>query len=625
MSDDDVMNALRGMHKATSGTASSSDSDVINALHSMHSQMGGGTPSAPTSSPWRYPKMAAEAVNAGIASIPNAAITGMNLLNRHVTSPLLNAASSALGGPEIPYHEVPTWNPSTPEAAPQEGTWEPYAAGALSGAASALAGGTLARAVYGGLGAVQSGARAISPLLSSVGSELGRLGNEVMSSGAIPGMAGVTAENVLPKEASPSTKSLVGFGAGLGASLAAGAVAPRDEFASVANRMAPETRVADPKDAVAVAGRSMQEAIRSWKTGDPVVDPNTGQTVLTNPDSLPVKVEALKVPMMAKAGGATTDYANTINLLQNLSTRGGGSQPLLDAISPMLPQTLLRSFQAMAQGGKGITAISPSGQTTLLGVTSPIEEALTARSEFGKMMGDPRLIPKGVDTTQVKAIYSALSSDIGETMKSAGAAEEWKNYNEQTNKMYKAAESTFSKLVSADNETNETVRPEDAISRVWSSAAGGKKVSSDLEHLREHIPPAADEAAAGFLLNQPQNWPKLPERAKTALVPNPWDRRALDGASSQPVSPVVRGLEALAPGSGAFFGEVGGRAINSLLASPDNPLVNPDYLAVLLGGAPVAARAIHSVLKNPSAIRRPLQGGIAGASAIPLLQEENKK
>ena len=573
-------------------------------------------PKGPQDQSWlRYPRMGLQAINAGLATVPNAAITGMNLLNR-ATNPLVSGISTALGGPPIPYHEVPQINPMTADVQPEPGTWEPYAAGALSGASAVLGQGALARGVY-------AGAKAGLPLAENIIPELARMGREAFTYGAVPGAAATGAEE-LTKGQSPQARELAGIGTGtVAAILSHKALGAGNEFESIARRLGPTSTGTPAGDVPIVAGRAAQEAIRDWKTGNPTYDPTTGQ-VTYSPGSMPATIEALKAPMMAKAGGvAQTDYGNTIQALQQLTSKGGFSQPFLNAISPMLPQSLLRAFGQMAAGGRGIHAIAPSGQTTLLGVTTPVEEALTARSDFGKLISNPRLIPGGIEPTQIDTIYRALSQDIGKAMHSVGAGDEWENYNAQTSRMYKAAENTFSKVVGSDKSANETVRPEDAANYLWNH---GKKGASDLSLLREFVPSAADEISAGFLRHQPEKWATLPESSKAALVPSPWDRAALDASTPHPASPFAKLQHAVEPGASAVVGEYAGKAANSALnALHSNIFIDPEVAAIVAAGGPAAIRFAHETLMNPRQLRVPVYGALAGASTNPLVIEEEKR
>lgn len=565
------------------------DSMSEDEINKVLSSQGGSEAPASAGSSWSHiPGMLGQAaINGGIAALnapAQLADLGNSLTAKYLPDILTRPINS------IDWHnplgEAPAAKPETgelptipylnnPSLAPQPGTYEPYLAGAVSGATSLLGAG-LARA---GTFALRKGLPAAENIIPT----LARMGRQSVTQGAIPGVAVAGADQATQGQTG-MTRQIADLATGAGAAILSHKIlGSGNVFESIAKSLG------DSNDAES-SGLAAQDAIRNWKTVD-----------------MPAKISALKAPVLAAIPpeGANTDYSNTVQALHDMTNKGGSSQPFIDKISPVLPKQLLGAIQSMAQGGKGITATSPSGTNTLLGVTAPIQEAMEARSAVGNLKVNPKLLP-GIDQTQVDTIYRALSQDIGSTFTKLGAGDEWNNYNKQTSAMYKAAENTLSKATAADQLSNETIKPETAANYFWN---GAKKGGTDLATLRAHVPQAADEIAAGFLRKSPEKWNTLSKGAKEAMVPDPWQRTLLDEAVPHAESPLIKLQHAGEAGAGGVIGQHIGEVLNHGL---DNPFIDPSYAALATAALPTAWRFGQDVVNNPKQLLIPAQGALAG-------------
>ncbi len=492
----------------------------------------------------------------------------MNLFNR-ATNPLVSGVSERLGGGPIPYHEIAPINPITSDVTPQ-GWGEKMVSGALAGTAAGLEMGGIGRAVYGG-------ARAAVPFVGNLVSEVGRLGREAFTSGTVPGAAAGAADEATQSQ-SPKTRQLVQLGTGaVSAVLAHKAMGEGNEFEAVAGRLG------DSNNAE-TAGQAAQDAVRSWKVNE-----------------MPQLLAHAAAPLDAKmAHNPDVDLTNLDQTLHDMVTKAGAAQPLSNVIVSKLPSQLIQ-----ARAG--------------IGPTIPYFDARQFRSDLGDLTANPKLIP-GNDVNKVKALYGALSKDIGASAAANGAGDEWAAFNAASNQTYKTAEGPLSKIVSDVNPANDQIKPESVATSLWNQ---GKKGSSDLTALRATVPEAADEIAAGFLRSNPEKWAKLPDESKEALVPNPWDRAALDRASPTPSSPIERLQHTTGePIAGSLIGEHGAELANHLLG---HTFVDPSLAALSTALAPTAARFGRNLLSNPESIKIPLRGTIAASAINPLVTEEEKR
>lgn len=332
------------------------------------------------------------------------------------------------------------------------------------------------------------------------------------------------------------------------------------------------------------AGSELQSAVRDWKS-----------------NVLPMKLEALRAPLDAKmAANPEVDLSELDKTLHSMTTAAGKGQPLSDVVISSLPKALAAKLQSL--GGPQVT--TPSGQTFTL-PSIPYEDARVVRSDLGDLLANPSLIP-GRDISKVKAIYGALSSDIGKTAEAAGAKDEWEAFNKGSNELYRIAEGPMSKVSSDVNPANETILPENAATKLLT---GGKKGGTDLQDLRKEIPGALDELAAGLIRSSPQLLPKLSPEAQSALVFDPKARAAIDsiaGMKPEPFAPVTHIGQAIAGGA------VGERAGDLLAQSLHLAQVPPQALGLAAMAAPMAFRGARNLLANPEKGAFPLVGAVSG-------------
>jgi hypothetical protein len=580
MSEDQVLSVLRKKY--------GSPTDPQNLGKGPSQQAAAPTPALPgaqDTSALRYPRMAEQAINSGLAAVPNAAIEGMNLFNR-ATNPLLSSATEAAGYGPTPYHEILQINPITSDVVPST-TTEKIASGALSGTAAAAEMGGVGRAVYGG----------VKALGENIVPEIGRMGREIFNYGAVPGAA-AAGTGVLLGDQSEGTKDLASLGTGALTAMLTHKFNPGNEFESIAARQGPSTAsVADPADIPMVTGQKVQDIVRDWKA-----------------NVLPAKLADAAAPLDAKmAHNPDVNLDQLDRTLNDMTTQAGKAQPLSDIITSRLPKQLVAALPRV--GGPQIT--TPGGQT-FTQPTIPYEDARQFRSDLGQLLSNPKLMP-GTDIEKVKALYASISTDIGKTAQANGAGAEWKSFNEGSNALYKVAEGPMSKIVSDVNPSNDQIKPEKVVKPLLSSP-------SDLAALREHAPEAANELGAAMLRMSPEKWGKLPDASKASLVPNSWDRFALDNATPQRASPMTKLQHAVEPGVGLAIGEVGGEVANNILtALHQTAFIEPKLAGLITAGTPLTLRMAKELGSNPNQLSIPLRGAISGSSVNPLLNEEAKR
>ncbi len=165
--------------------------------------------------------------------------------------------------------------------------------------------------------------------------------------------------------------------------------------------------------------------------------------------------------------------------------------------------------------------ISPTAKTV-----PTWEEVRALRSRLGDAMANPSLM-KGMDQSEISALYSALTSDLGKAAKVAGAEDLWKAFNEESTRLYGVRDGVMSKLISTKNAGKEVkVTPAQAAASLVSA---GRKGGTELAVLQQELPEGM-KALSSFQLRSPQNWGKLSPEAKALLVPDEGKRVVLDQA-----------------------------------------------------------------------------------------------
>ena len=255
---------------------------------------------------------------------------------------------------------------------------------------------------------------------------------------------------------------------------------------------------------------------------------------------------------------------------------------------------------------------NPDG--TIVGFPLPLRDAMELRSYIGEMTSKG-MMPKGSQAAQWDALYRGLSADLANTMERHGAGAEWNNYNTKVTKLYTDG-AKLSKFSNDDNPGKDTANPGEAVSKLWN---GMTKDSGDIATVREHLPEAADEIAAAFLRNKPEQWHRLSPEAQKALVPNPFDRLTVSmNAAAKPS--VAEGIQNAS--HSAYWG-LGGSLAENLLrphygAEGSTGLLSPWAWGAAAALAPPAARFLGRTTLNPGLLRLPAQGAYSsyvGANA----------
>ena len=254
--------------------------------------------------------------------------------------------------------------------------------------------------------------------------------------------------------------------------------------------------------------------------------------------------------------------------------------------------------------------LAPAEGTTI-GFRAPLADAMKLRSTIGEWLSNPRLMPKGIDESHAKAYYAALSADIGNTMDTYNARPEWDDYNTKATSLY-AAGNMLSKFAKDTNPERDDTAGGKAVDAVW---RGMRKDSGEIANLREQVPQVADEVAAAFLRSSPEKWNTLPPATQRALVPNPFDRLALNASAVKKpdlVTETSRNREPLISG-GLGYG------IADLLephgnAQGSTSLMSPAAWSALAMAAPPLVRFGGRVRENPRMLNTPIIGGVAATS-----------
>lgn len=339
----------------------------------------------------------------------------------------------------------------------------------------------------------------------------------------------------------------------------------------------------------------------------------------------PLVAEASKgKPINARPPGATTQTQPR--------NKSGRFQKWQYAVAPTEPPGLLATTEDAAPKGPTAQALpvppkvpmvreeaqgpSEGPQYTVpgrdvTGFHAPLVDAMNLRSRFGEWLANPRLMPKGIDEAHVKAYYAALSGDIRRTMEAHGAGADWDNYNATSTKLY-AAGNLLSKFASDVNPDRNDVAGGKAVVKLWNSM---RHDSGEITNLREQSPKAADEVAAAFLHERPEQWHSLVPEAQKALVPNPFDRLLLDlhAKSKTNLTEQFRHGRAMIGGGSA------GYALAEILRSygythEGNAVMSPGAWAALGIMAPPALRGLGTLRSKPSLLAIPAMGAVAGAA-----------
>lgn len=406
------------------------------------------------------------------------------------------------------------------------------------------------------------------------------VGVRTLLGGTLGGIAGEAAHQAVPTGPGSTILPILA-----GATTAIGGSTLADILAG--NRLEGVAKQLGSSTTMQQAGGELQDAVRDWKS-----------------NVLPMKLGAAASPLDAKmAHNPTVNFNNFDKTLNDITTEGGTTQPLIDMISSRLPGQLQKTMSSLP----GTIYGGPTGSHYVIPAV-PYEDARVLSSRLGDLIVNPKLIP-GNDVNVVKQLYKSLRTDIGETATANGAGDEWNSFNKEASRLYSIAEGPMSKVATDINPVNDILNPEDVATKLMSA---GKRGASDLAALRGEVPDAVNELAAAHLRSSPQLWPKLSSEAQEALVPNPSHRAIIDYAHSTPSSPVTslrHGAEALI---GERVGELAAHALNLFPGTPELP--------GLVGiAAPAVARGLKNVLTNPSRLPYPAVGAVAGNASNPII------
>ena len=339
------------------------------------------------------------------------------------------------------------------------------------------------------------------------------------------------------------------------------------------------------------AGEKFQDLVRDWK-----------QNVM------PQKLTELYDPVATKVPNSAQVVTNNLSgTLHQLTTSGAESQGVVNRLMSRLPQDIKEQLEGLP----GTTLTTPGGQTIQLGANLTWKGARAIRTALGDLIANPRLV-QGADANTIDALYKGISADLGDTAALHGAASEWGDFNRGSTELYTLAGRRLGKIATDLNPTKETIDPEKAMTQLLGS---GKAGGSPMQPLREALPEGMDELAAAMLRSNPKGWAKLSPEAKTALVPDPSLREAIDATRLEKGHSV---LEKLTPLGEAALGGTLGEAAGDVAAHTLHMGVSPDVLRLSALLAPLIYHGGKNMLTDVEALKWAASGALAGAAANPL-------
>lgn len=324
----------------------------------------------------------------------------------------------------------------------------------------------------------------------------------------------------------------------------------------------------------------------------------------------PRQIDALWAPVDGPGGyinPATTavplhDFEHT---LQQLSSRGGS----LDTVIQGLPagsriQQILRNYTN-----------TPSGA---LGIAPTWEDVRALRTAIGRAKLDPG-IPGSPVEEDLSNLYRAATGDLRAAAHGVApeAGEAFDNANLETTRLLNFRDSTLKKLVSADTPVpGSDPLPGKAAASLLQE---GQKDSTNLTALRRYLPDVADELAAAHIRTS-SKWGKLSEESRAALVPSAPDRAVLDSvAEAAPKSKLEAALSHVGTPLTSLAGGALGEEVGHLMSQYGNTfghfMDSPEMgtnLRLAGAAAPFIYSGLHKLLTNPSALRLPFIGALAG-------------
>lgn len=326
---------------------------------------------------------------------------------------------------------------------------------------------------------------------------------------------------------------------------------------------------------------------------------------------LPQKHAELAATLKARIpGDSPVKMSNYAGILDSINDRAGDLQASADVLTPAGARRLQKALQLRdevnALAGKG-----PGEPTTW-------DNSRALRSLIGEAKSDPMLV-KDIGKKNMDALYSGLTKDMGKTAELLGAKDLWENYNAQSTKLYNFAENKLSKVITSGDERLETLKPEDVAVKLMT---GGKKGSTDLEALKEHLPNGVNELTAASL-RHPTAWKNLSPEAKATMVPDAAMRKQLDKMMPQVVNSLSTTNNLLSLG----VGNVAGGSLVPLALTALGSTVGHET-AQQIGNAvgmtaPLLYQGGKAIVQNPRLLTLPAAGGL-GANTVNELDPRNK-
>lgn len=342
------------------------------------------------------------------------------------------------------------------------------------------------------------------------------------------------------------------------------------------------------------AGTAAQDTARKWLAPLPT-DPAERAAALTNPQTRAAKIEAAYAPVNAAVPPSTpvplTNYEAT---LRRIAAAGGNLQKSAQRLGRQQPVAEQLLEDLYNRGGP-----------------STWNDVKYLHERLGDTLNGPATV-KDVSDAEAKQIYGALQQDRRAVAQSVGVGTQFDQANATAQNLYKLSEGPVAKLVAGPKPSVDDPLPGVAAK---SLIGRGKTTGSDLSALRAEMPDAVDEITAAHLRTSPQDWTRLSPEAKAALVPEAGHRDLLNRALASGGSNTGKNmLEALVGEEAAR--SITGLASHFLADTPGNSLL-PGYVGSLIGlGAPMAYRAVKSLLRNPQLRKSAAMGAASGGNAL---------
>jgi hypothetical protein len=284
--------------------------------------------------------------------------------------------------------------------------------------------------------------------------------------------------------------------------------------------------------------------------------------------------------------GPNTPITSYVKTLDDITTGGGVLSGQLQKMRPTLPDQLKGQLDKSLVG---------------MGISPSWDDVRELRSAIGQGMVDSKSPLQSIGQKNLDRLYAAVTQDLNKTADQAGAGDLFSTANSESSRLRGLAEDNIGPLVAPG------VTPEKAMDVAMGQA---KKGGTNLATLRAVLPDeATNELAAAHLLQTPKGWAKLAPEAKAALVPDPTTRSRIDSAVQALANHPAPGSDKLTVQ--AILGEGLGQAIAPMLH------LDPGLMAISGAVVPPVLAGARTVARNPSALRFPAAGALAGNDLSP--------